>query len=237
MAFQDERRRLSWSLTVLFSLAIAGCGGKSASSDPAATSNSQSRVATQGEQTANPAPFDSETSGKVIRYPESPVSPATPGDQGSEPQVAQPGTVIENPIFADPIATPVPDDAQPNTTPKDDGVATADDSPATGDEPRTGRSEPEPEQPEVATRPTLRWNSPMTRVDGSKLYPGEISGYRIYFRLRHQSEFQSLVVEGPDADALVLDNFASGAYEFAVSTLDTEGLESRRSEPVSVDLI
>ncbi|SFR82902.1 hypothetical protein SAMN05216203_3349 [Marinobacter daqiaonensis] len=86
-------------------------------------------------------------------------------------------------------------------------------------------------------RPALQWESPLTREDGSKLFPGEISGYRVYFRLRHQEEFRSLELDGPDANSLELDDFDPGAYEFSVSTLDTNGLESRRSAPVPVDLI
>lgn len=93
------------------------------------------------------------------------------------------------------------------------------------------------EDPIFIERPTLQWDSPLTREDGSKLYPGEISGYKVYFRLRHQERFQTIVLEGPDANRLKLDDFDIGAYEFAVSTLDSAGLESRRSAPVPIDLI
>lgn len=91
--------------------------------------------------------------------------------------------------------------------------------------------------PEFVERPTLQWDSPLTREDGSKLFPGEISGYKVYFRLRHQKRFRTIELEGPDANRLKLDDFETGAYEFSVSTLDSEGLESLRSEPVPVDLI
>lgn len=106
------------------------------------------------------------------------------------------------------------------------------DEPGGGDEPGVA----EPELKPLAERPTLQWSSPFTRVDGSKLYPGEISGYRVYYRLRHQDKYRSLVVEGPGAVSLELAAFEAGDYEFAVSTLDVDGLESRRSNPVSVNL-
>lgn len=86
-------------------------------------------------------------------------------------------------------------------------------------------------------RPTLSWDSPLTREDGSKLYPGEISGYKIYFRLRHEQAYQTLTVDGPESTRLKLDSFSQGAYEFAVSAVDHNGLESRRSDAIPVDLI
>lgn len=83
-------------------------------------------------------------------------------------------------------------------------------------------------------RPTLQWEAPLAREDRSRLHPHEISSYRVYFRLRHQEQFRSTVVE---ANQLPLSGFTSGAYEFAVSTIDRKGRESRRSAPVPVDLI
>ncbi|WP_417546880.1 fibronectin type III domain-containing protein [Marinobacter segnicrescens] len=115
---------------------------------------------------------------------------------------------------------------------------TADNRPGPAAEETGGFAAPETDSSgPVAERPVLHWDSPLTREDGSKLYPGEISGYRIYYRLRHEDGFRALKLEGPDAHSLALDHFNPGAYEFAVSTLDINGMESRRSEPVTVDLI
>lgn len=86
-------------------------------------------------------------------------------------------------------------------------------------------------------RPTLSWTPPATREDGSRLAVGEIRGYRLYFRLRHQDRFESITLDGPDATRFSLASLPPGAYEFTVTTLDQAGLESRRSEPVSIDLI
>lgn len=97
----------------------------------------------------------------------------------------------------------------------------------------SGQNEPDP----IAERPSLRWDSPMTREDGSKLYPGEISGYKVYYKLLHQKKYKAIDVEGAHIDQLALDNFSPGAYEFSVSTVDTNGIESQRSHPVQVDLI
>lgn len=91
--------------------------------------------------------------------------------------------------------------------------------------------------PEHKARPTLSWTPPATREDGSSLAMGEIRGYRLYYRLRHQERFDAIILQGPDATRYPLTDLPPGAYEFAVSTLDHSGLESRRSEPVAIDLI
>ena len=89
-------------------------------------------------------------------------------------------------------------------------------------------------QPSVAH---LEWLAPATRADGSKLYAGEISGYRIYYKLRHQDNYSIIDIDDADLTSYPLDNFSPGVYEFSVSTLDVEGLESQRSKAVAVNLI
>ncbi len=83
----------------------------------------------------------------------------------------------------------------------------------------------------------LSWTAPLTREDGSSLAPGEIAEFRIYYRLRHQESYRVIRIESPSATRLSLAEMAPGAYEFAITTVDIEGLESRRSTPVTVDLI
>jgi fibronectin type 3 domain-containing protein len=77
----------------------------------------------------------------------------------------------------------------------------------------------------------------LTREDGSSLKPGEIAEFRVYYRLRHQESFRVIRIESPSTTRLSLAEMAPGAYEFAITTVDNEGLESRRSAPVTVDLI
>jgi hypothetical protein len=90
---------------------------------------------------------------------------------------------------------------------------------------------------ESAERPTLRWEPPTTREDGSRLYQSDIKEYRIYYRLRHQTVFQAIAHPVSDGSAFTLDRFQPGAYEFSVTAVDSEGRESRRSDGVAVDLI
>src|SRR5690554_77531 len=89
-----------------------------------------------------------------------------------------------------------------------------------------------------ATPPrALSWSAPQTREDGSALKPGHIAGFRIYYRLRHQDRFNVIPVDNPARTSQPLTDLLPGAYEFEITTVDAEGLESRRSAPVLVDLI
>lgn len=92
------------------------------------------------------------------------------------------------------------------------------------------------ERSSYTQRPSLSWNAPMTRENGSKLYVGEIEGYRLYYRLRDQSNYRSVTLDGYDATSFQLNGLAPGTYVFTITTLDTEGLESRRSKPLSINV-
>ncbi|KPP99249.1 fibronectin type III domain-containing protein [Marinobacter sp. HL-58] len=89
----------------------------------------------------------------------------------------------------------------------------------------------------LATAPTLRWEAPLTREDGSRLHSDDISGYRIYYRLRHEDKYKFIPLPGDAGTEYPLADFPPGAYEFSITTLDDSGLESRRSDAVMVDLI
>lgn len=94
----------------------------------------------------------------------------------------------------------------------------------------------ERQEPSIAPA-RLIWRAPMTREDGSSLYPGEIRGYRVYFKLNHQADYQVMAVTDPLSTSLALDSFTPGVYQFAISTVDVNGLESRRSETIRVNVI
>ncbi|PAU82383.1 hypothetical protein CK501_04370 [Halovibrio salipaludis] len=83
---------------------------------------------------------------------------------------------------------------------------------------------------------TLGWEAPLTRIDGSKLYPGEIEGYRVYYRQSGDPDFDVQVIEQAGTTQWQPSQLPSGEYQFAVSTLDTSGLESPRSETLRVTI-
>ncbi|WP_323752184.1 fibronectin type III domain-containing protein [Marinobacter sp.] len=97
----------------------------------------------------------------------------------------------------------------------------------TGDQTSANRLEPK----------TLVWSAPLTREDGSSLAPGQIAEYRIYYRLKYKDRFEVISVKDTDTTKYPLEAMPPGAYEFAITTVDVEGLESRRSESVEVNLI
>lgn len=83
----------------------------------------------------------------------------------------------------------------------------------------------------------LSWSAPQTREDGSALKPGHIAGFRIYYRLRHENHFNVIPVDSPSRTSQPLNDLPPGAYEFAITTIDADGLESKRSASVMVNLI
>ncbi|WP_207950881.1 fibronectin type III domain-containing protein [Marinobacter sp. JSM 1782161] len=117
------------------------------------------------------------------------------------------------------------------------GGSSSDSSSKTSDSTSNSGSSGSSAASEATVSSKLRWTAPATRADGSKLYVGEISGYRIYYKLKHQSGYRSIKVSGSDRTQYPLKAFEPGQYEFSVTTLDTDGLESQRSEVISVSVI
>nr|WP_228258973.1 fibronectin type III domain-containing protein [Marinobacter sp. JH2] len=84
---------------------------------------------------------------------------------------------------------------------------------------------------------TLVWSAPLTREDGSSLAVGQIAEYRIYYRLKYKDRFNVIPITDTSNTRYPLKGLPPGAYEFAITTVDAEGLESRRSESVEINLI
>lgn len=95
------------------------------------------------------------------------------------------------------------------------------------------------EKPVAQSKPrkNLSWSAPETREDGSPLEPEHIAGFRIYYRLQHTDHFSVIGVDSPGRTSHPLTDLPPGVYEFTITAVDAEGLESRRSEPVLADLI
>lgn len=91
----------------------------------------------------------------------------------------------------------------------------------------------------TATHPkpkSLVWSAPVTRTDGSKLFPGEIDHFKIYFRPAQSSKsFQVIAIDADAPTEFVLSKVLPGQYIFGITTVDTDGLESALSPLVQVD--
>lgn len=77
---------------------------------------------------------------------------------------------------------------------------------------------------------TLTWTAPTLREDGSALT--SISGYRIYYG-RTSGSLTSTVNVSSGVTTYVVENLAAGTWFFAMTTLDSAGLESGRTSEVS----
>ena len=88
----------------------------------------------------------------------------------------------------------------------------------------------------------LSWTAPDTRVDGTPLAAEEIAEYRVYYTIDGTApgEGEPIVVNGTSASETVtlelLPRVEPYVVSFSITTVDTGGLESARSETVSKTL-
>lgn len=76
----------------------------------------------------------------------------------------------------------------------------------------------------------VAWNPPTERADGAELATEEIDSYRVF--LSDGGDYQ-FVVETEVAEA-VINGLSAGEYSFVVTTMDSRGVESVRSNPVNI---
>lgn len=82
------------------------------------------------------------------------------------------------------------------------------------------------------TSVSLYWTAPTTRTDGSSLSSGEISHYEISYGTSSSDLDQSIRVDG-NQTSYTLEGLASGTWYFGIRVVDTSGLSSQLSDPVS----
>jgi hypothetical protein len=78
---------------------------------------------------------------------------------------------------------------------------------------------------------TLSWNPPSENTDGSALM--DLSGYRIYYGRSENQLNRSVVIDNPGLTRYVVENLAQANWFFAMTSVNAEGVESRRSPTVS----
>lgn len=89
----------------------------------------------------------------------------------------------------------------------------------------------------LATAPgsiAVSWIPATQRVDGSPLT--NLYGHRIHWGTEPGKYTDSVFVQGEGVTAYVIDNLLPDSYYIAATTVDTNGLESDLSNPVSVTL-
>jgi hypothetical protein len=85
---------------------------------------------------------------------------------------------------------------------------------------------------------TLSWEAPTTRVDGTPLDPADIAEYRVYYTINGEPQgVDPIVVSGTsESETVTLEltpRVEPYVISFAITTVDTNGLESAQSETVS----
>lgn len=97
---------------------------------------------------------------------------------------------------------------------------------------------PAPAPPPASPTATanLSWSTPGVRENGDKLYPYELGGYQIRYRMAGETEYQSVTINDGEATQYQLSDLESGTYEIMISTFDTEGVYSDYSPAQTVVL-
>jgi hypothetical protein len=80
----------------------------------------------------------------------------------------------------------------------------------------------------------ISWVPATERVDGTPLT--NLYGLRIHWGTEPGNYTNSVFVEGAGVTAYVIDNLLPDSYYIAATTVDTDGLESALSTPVSITL-
>jgi len=77
----------------------------------------------------------------------------------------------------------------------------------------------------------LNWNAPTSNEDGTTLT--DLAGYKIYWGTDPGVYTDSVTIDNPSVTTYVVDNLVSGQYEFAATSFNASGVESRYSDPAT----
>ena len=80
---------------------------------------------------------------------------------------------------------------------------------------------------------TVSWQVPLGNTDGSALANTDISGFRVYYGTNAANLSQSVTVNGTGVLTKVIDSLSPATWYFAVSVLNSGGVESSRSNVVN----
>ncbi|PPI84722.1 hypothetical protein KEHDKFFH_08445 [Marinobacter maroccanus] len=101
-----------------------------------------------------------------------------------------------------------------------------------------------PSSPEDASPPpptstsgsvTVTWTAPSTRTDGSSISLSEIDYYELSYG-QSVDRLTETVTVGPAETSYTFDGLSTGDWFFAIRVIDTQGLASDQSEPVSFSI-
>jgi len=84
---------------------------------------------------------------------------------------------------------------------------------------------------------SLQWTAPVTRTDGTPLSLSEIAGYRVHYGTAPGSYPHHVDITDGSLQSATLTGMPVGTYYVAMSTYDSNGLESSYSASVVKDAI
>ncbi len=79
----------------------------------------------------------------------------------------------------------------------------------------------------------ISWTIPTKRSDGSTLHFEEIDFYKLYYSSSVSGRMRSIIDLSPDERSVNVTDLAHGNHYFAMTTIDTNGLESELSPRIS----
>lgn len=81
---------------------------------------------------------------------------------------------------------------------------------------------------------SLTWSRPTKREDGTTLYSSEISGFNIYYATSSTGSMTRISSLASSQLSYVVNNLSTGSHYFALSTVDSDGVESSLSTRAKV---
>ena len=79
---------------------------------------------------------------------------------------------------------------------------------------------------------SLSWVAPAEREDNTAILLSEIASYKIYYSSTQGQYTNNIVINDSTATGHTFTNFSSGTYYFVITTIDTDGRESKYSPEV-----
>jgi len=110
-------------------------------------------------------------------------------------------------------------------------------TPVTGDlssNPDVNSSNPHANPSAKVAQAVVSWSAPTQREDGSEFTPEEIARYEIYHIDDTSGDMDIIEVAADSNEYRVA--LASGSHELSVAVVDIHGVESRMSEPQTVEV-
>jgi hypothetical protein len=77
---------------------------------------------------------------------------------------------------------------------------------------------------------TLSWMPPTENEDGTPLM--DLAAYKVYWGPTNGAHSHSMKIDNPGLSRVVIESLAPGTYEFAATSINALGTESRLSNPV-----